>query len=74
MPVPNRKVGEDRNEFVSRCIKEMNDKDSNMDQDQIIAICENQADMSAFSTWDEIRAQMQIKKDLSPDKRYKNNK
>ena len=47
MPVPKRKKGESKNEFMSRCISELIKVDTNRSKDQIIAIC--------GSTWREGR-------------------
>ena len=36
MPIPNRKAGEDRNEFISRCIKQISNE---YPKSQASAIC-----------------------------------
>jgi hypothetical protein len=39
MPIPTRKSGEDRDEFVSRCVGEMKVLEESFTNKQIAAIC-----------------------------------
>ena len=55
MPLPVRRQGEQRDAFVSRCIKEEHDKKSDMTDEQIIAVCEQQADISMLVGYDEYK-------------------
>jgi len=63
MPLAKRKSGEDRNTFVSRCIREETAKANNMTHEMIVAACENAADMSTvFMPLDEYLAMIKSKK------------
>jgi hypothetical protein len=39
MPIPTRKAGEERDEFISRCIGEMKVMEQEMTDEQIGAVC-----------------------------------
>lgn len=56
--VPKRKANEDRNEYISRCISSLHDIDKDKSDEQIQAICINEADMSAFMGLDEYKEMM----------------
>lgn len=72
MPLAKRKSGEDRNEFVSRCIKEESDKNNDMTHEMIVAACERQADMSALIGYEEYKDYLKnrrtgVEQQLLPD-------
>ena len=80
MPIPQKRGDEERDTFVSRCIKELSDKDTQMSQEQIIAVCEQQADMSHLGSYTDYIKRIRVRHitknndDGTPDMRYKTNK
>ena len=48
MPIPKRKAGEQRDEFINRCIAEMNVLEESNTQEQNVAICYAQLHSSFY--------------------------
>jgi len=60
MPITTPKKGEEKNDFISRCIKQTSEVDVDRPQEQIIAIC--------YSQWREYEERRNKKKSKQPNR------